>query len=884
MAGNNIWVDDETVVRPADMPAPSGDSPVFADANQPGDPRSMVGGGEDMWQRLASQAYEGSTTYWEANHYRIWQKNLSNFRSRHPPGSKYHKDDFKHRSRLFRPKTRASVRRHEAAANQAFFSTEDVVELSAANEDDPFNVLSAELRSELLNYRLTTQDPGKGIPWLQTLIGAYQDTRVMGSVCSCQEWKYEERENVSSAPAYQDGHPVFDGMTGEPFIDETSEVEIVADRPHVRLVPLENIRFHPAASWEDPVNTSPYFIELIPMYLYEVRGKMDAGIWYRYDNPEIARSRKDNYDTVRQEREGRERRDPYEEMDRIDDYTIIWVHRNILRYTGQDYVFHSLGTTLRLEEPMTMKEFVPHGRRPYVIGTCMIETHRTMPSAPAELTRGLQAEANEVVNQRIDNVRLVLQKRYLIRRGADVDTRALTRSVPGGGVTVEDINGDVRELEFDDVTASSHLEQDRINLDFDDIAGDFNSGSVQSNRALNETATGMNILNEGANTIAEHDLRIFAETWVEPVLAQIDLLELHLEDDPDVLAAVGRSSKMFRQVRERFFASFGVRPDPNNELLGLGGVSVKVNVGFGATNPQQRVNKLLLGTNTIAAAVPQALQRLNPEEFVNEIMGALGYKSGKRFFNFDEDQDPQVQQLQQQIQQLQQEIELEAHKARAKAEADGMAIDKKAQADLKARRMDNETRMEIARMQTGSQAYEGSESRKLERGRMALDARFKSADQGRERERMAFEQDRDRAGMERAHAGIERQRADLERGQYEQKLFGHERDRILGTVEAFAQRAAAQDQAMGGIAATLEALASTLAGIQRTSQQQAETLAGLGDRLDGITSMLDALQEAQARQATLNEEAAARRGVIEEYLAANATPEVQAVLRRARSA
>jgi hypothetical protein len=34
------------------------------------------------------------------------------------------------------------------------------------------------------------------------------------------------------------------------------------------------MRFDPGANWMDPVNTSPYFIELIPMYVKDVQARM----------------------------------------------------------------------------------------------------------------------------------------------------------------------------------------------------------------------------------------------------------------------------------------------------------------------------------------------------------------------------------------------------------------------------------------------------------------------------------------------------------------------------------------------------------------------------------------------------------------------------------
>jgi len=55
--------------------------------------------------------------------------------------------------------------------------------------------------------------------------------------------------------------------------------------------------------------------------------------------------------------------------------------------------------------------------------------------------------------------------------------------------------------ETQDVTVRSQAEQDRLNLDFDDVAGAFSGSSVQSNRNLNETVGGMNILTASANKV-----------------------------------------------------------------------------------------------------------------------------------------------------------------------------------------------------------------------------------------------------------------------------------------------------------------------------------------------------------------------------------------------
>ena len=97
---------------------------------------------------------------------------------------------------------------------------------------------------------------------------------------------------------------------------------------------------------------------------------------------------------------------------------------------------------------------------------------------------------------------------------------------------MNDPEKDVRVISTPDVTGSSFQEQDRFNLDFDEVAGTFSTSSVASNRQLNETVGGMNLLTQGANQISEFQLRVFTETWTEPCLRQVVALETPLRDGP----------------------------------------------------------------------------------------------------------------------------------------------------------------------------------------------------------------------------------------------------------------------------------------------------------------------------------------------------------------
>jgi hypothetical protein len=73
----------------------------------------------------------------------------------------------------------------------------------------------------------------------------------------------------------------------------------------------------------------------------------------------------------------------------------------------------------------------------------------------------------------------VLNKRYKVKRNAQVDVEALTRNVPGGS-QMNDPEKDVIEMPTIDVTGSSYQEQDRLNVDFDELTGNFSQSSVMT--------------------------------------------------------------------------------------------------------------------------------------------------------------------------------------------------------------------------------------------------------------------------------------------------------------------------------------------------------------------------------------------------------------------
>ena len=559
---------------------------------------------KDAWLEKAKEAYNTSTSFIDTNYRKDWEDSIAHFQSRHMSGSKYYSDRYALRSKGFRPKTRSIIRNIEATTAAAFFSQLDVIDFEAEDDSDEFQEAGASLRQELLNYRLTGK---KQIPWFMTCIGAMQEVQVYGLVGSKQFWDYQETDGRK-----------------------------VRDQPDIKLYPIENLRFDPAAEWTDVVNSSPYFIAMVPMRIGEVKKKMEDGIWEKLDDRQLMNDRNASFDSTRSARKADKEDDTDPKFTKaLSDFDIVWVHENFMRLDGEIH-YYTLGTTARLSKPRPLKEVYLHNIRPFVIGTCMVEPHKAIPDSPVHISKPTQKAANDIDNLRKDNVQLVLNKRFLVKRGKQVDLQSLVKNAPGSVTLVNDIEKDVFPMEFNDVTASSFAEQDRINVDFDEITGGFSTGTVSTNRKLGETVGGLSMLKGSANFMAQYVIRVFSETWVEPVLNQIDELEQNYESDVNLLT--------------RLYKRAGIKEIPLNKDLLMTPARVTVNIANSAMDPMVRLQAFTQAMQLYAQFRAQMPPDLDPAPIKSYIFGLLGFRDASRF-SVDM-QDPQLQALLQENQQL----------------------------------------------------------------------------------------------------------------------------------------------------------------------------------------------------------------------------------------
>jgi hypothetical protein len=632
------------------------------DANAEGEPAEPMEGMEPLYAdapsdaeliNILQQCDTTVRTHYQAHLQARWATNYRAFANQHYDGSKYGHDAYKARSKFFRPKTRAMVERNLTATAAAFFATADVVQTSAGNDTDRAQRASAALMGELLNYRLDRKAGRNGIPWFSTVLGARFDCQMTSMCVSWQGWRYLTRTRLvpryEAVPVFDAmGFPAVDPMTGMPQMKQVEagfdEVQdVVADRSDIELVPADHTWIDPGAPWLDPAQNSAFLNLRVPMYAGDVRRMIEQTdpkcpfVWRDVTDGEIrnARINAGTEPSSKIARDG-DNNPLTDRPNREGDLDIVWVDRFFVRTGGEDWFFYALGGKTILSDPMPVADAFPWngGERPVVVGYDVLEPHKLYPMSQVEAVQPVQREINDVANLRLDNVKAVVSPVTKVKRGKQVDLAAVQRRGPNTTLLLTDMT----DVEWDrppDVTQSSYVEMEKLNIDFDEVGGVFNQGSVQSNRTMNETVGGLRLLSSAANSVSEYHLRIFVETWAEPVLAQLARLEQYYCDDAVVLGLAGQRAQLWQK--------YGLS-EINDDLIERE-VTVRVDVGIGAADPMQKLQKFQMATTMLAPLVAPAVQagkaEINLRDIVNEVYGHAGYRDGGDRFITIKDQPEQ---------------------------------------------------------------------------------------------------------------------------------------------------------------------------------------------------------------------------------------------------
>lgn len=560
------------------------------------------------WVDLGRRCYDTGRIFYRQGYQTQHLNNTYMFKGRHAPGSKYGSEAFRNRSKIFRPLTRMASRSWEADIATSLFLNDDYMHISARRVSDKESAAAASVLKEMVNLRLDKN-------WYPTCIGAAQDSFINGPAIAKVFWWHETATVLSDRPITDE--------TGQVIGLETVKNEkIIKDEPYIELILPENFIYDPTARWNDVIGTGNYFVHRKMMAVDDVMVRINRGEWNKITIGEILSCRWSmEDDSVQQSKRGEGKPDPLNNDNASTNYEMVMVNEVFVRREGVWYTYHMMGTQFMLEAPVLLENRYHHGRLPFVYGTAMIESHNNSPDSKTQLGSELQQAVNEVSNQRMDNVKLALNKRFLAKRGAAIDLASLTRSSPGGVTMTSDPQTDVLPMEVSDVTQSSYEETQRLTMEMNEAQGTFSGQAVANNREMNETVGGMKLLSNAATKVNDFDIRTFVFTFVRPVLELFMLTIQYYENDQTIMSVAVENSAFFPRLKLE---------DLTDDMM-TKQLELKVDTGIGATDPVQRVNTLMYGVSTVMQ-LPGMVDEMDTKAVGSAIFATLGQGDGSKFF------------------------------------------------------------------------------------------------------------------------------------------------------------------------------------------------------------------------------------------------------------
>lgn len=276
-----------------------------------------------------------------------------------------------------------------------------------------------------------------------------------------------------------------------------------------------------------------------------------------------------------------------------------------------------------------------HSKKPFAVAVYEPLPNEFYGMSAVELIADLQEEVNTHRNQRVDNLSLILNRMWKVRRDADIDESELV-SRPHGIIHV-DSPDDVTEFAMNDVTSSSYMEEQVIKQDMENTLGV--PAVVRGvDSARRETAT--EVVTKTSNAGVRFDVKImlFESMFFKRVVKLMDLNNQQFIDTERAIRIVGPDGfEEWRMVTpEEIVGEFDYRP---------AGPAIDP-----AANKEVR-RQQLMAAYQLFAGIPNP--RIDIDRLAVEIIKSFDLPNGESFIKSEQQLAQEMMQQQMLMQQMQ---------------------------------------------------------------------------------------------------------------------------------------------------------------------------------------------------------------------------------------
>ena len=262
-----------------------------------------------------------------------------------------------------------------------------------------------------------------------------------------------------------------------------------------------------------------------------------------------------------------------------------------------------------------------HKRKPFIVLFDTQIPNEFWAVGEVEPLKSLQYELNDIRNQRMDNVTLILNRMWKVKKGANIDEDELV-SQAGAVVHTDDMAG-LETIDTPDVTASAYNEETLVKSDMQQASGitDYTkgqgSGAVRGQSGMgNETATGIMLLQEAGNARFRYKL---------------DNLEDSLKDFGNQLIALNQQyldKKMTIRIVGKEGGVKWIDVSPDN-IKGRYDIAVEA----GSTQPMNKSMRRAEARELLATVAPYAELGANVKYFLKYLLSTYDLTDTEEAFN-----------------------------------------------------------------------------------------------------------------------------------------------------------------------------------------------------------------------------------------------------------
>lgn len=215
----------------------------------------------------------------------------------------------------------------------------------------------------------------------------------------------------------------------------------------------------------------------------------------------------------------------------------------LVRYTGERWLFvvPEYGIVIRdVENPYF------HGQLPIIYGVDYPYPGELYGMGEIEPVDRIQRAINAVLNQRLDNVQLVLRNMWKVKKNSGVDLHTLV-SAPGNIVTTDDMDA-VEPFIIPDVTGGTFVQtMNYLTSAMQSGSGvtDYTIGINQQANITNKTLGGARLIQQEANAQFKLKIQLFNKMVIERIANQWKDLRIQYTTDQQIVRIVGRNEVKF---------------------------------------------------------------------------------------------------------------------------------------------------------------------------------------------------------------------------------------------------------------------------------------------------------------------------------------------------